>query len=215
MACDPTKPGWDLLRAFKDLSPHTRQPGLFPSADSPTKREAAPAGCCQREETGLEKNPARAVGFGQETNRAQEKQPQLSEGLFHSWRDNPLPLSSFSPLFFFLQSLLLADQAELVPRQAAALSPSLILEHPGHASAAQSCSWGHRHREHLTPALLHPNHKPFLPSSTLARRMRQRARPWRYFAAIGTASPSPAFFSFCCARGSNKFSFFPLFFSQQ
>lgn len=148
----------------------------------------------------MKKNPARTVGFGQEINRAQEKQLQLSEELFSCWRDNPPTFSSFFPPFYFFQSLLLADLLEMVPSQAAALTPSTILEHPDHANAVQSCSSGHRQRESLRLGLLHPNHKPLLPSLSLARRMRQRARPWRYFAAIGTASPYPAFFFLLCPR---------------
>lgn len=205
MARDLAKPGCDILRTFKELSPHTRPLGLFPSANSQPKREAVPPGCCQRglrlngEETGLKKNPARTVGFGQETNRAQEKQLQLSEGLFHCQRDNLPAFFLFSSpffLFFFPQSLL----PDTIPSQAAALAPSTILEHPNHASAVQSCSSGHRQREGLRLALLHPNHKPLLSSLGLARRMRPRARPWRYFAAIGAASPSPAFFFLLCPR---------------
>lgn len=106
MARDLAKPGCDILRTFKELSPHTRPLGLFPSANSQPKREAVPPGCCQRElrlngeETGLKKNPARTVGFGQETNRAQEKQLQLSEGLFHCQRETPPAFFLFSSPFF-------------------------------------------------------------------------------------------------------------------
>lgn len=182
-------------------SPH-EPPGLFPSADSPSKREAAPAGCCQRElqlhgeESGLEKDPARTVEFGQETNRAQEKQLQLSEGLFHSRRDNPLPFSSF-----FFSSRVYSWQSRL-PWCQARQEPSLpapswsILAVPGQGRAAAGAQ-AQRQPDTCTSA---PQSQTFPAHSTSARRMRQTARPWRYFAAIGTASPSPAFFFFLCPR---------------
>lgn len=177
MACDLAKSGYDILTAYKEFSPLTQPLELFPSANSSLTLNKRKADLSQREiqlnseETGLNKNPASTVGFGQETNIKQENQLQLSEGLFNYWRDSHpaffflffsffLPFSFCPPsVFFFLfyfsfsQSLLLADLLDTMPSQAALLTLSTTLGHgrPGapwpfkRSSELQDtgCNWGH------------------------------------------------------------------------
>lgn len=193
MACDLAKSGYDILMAYKEFSPLTQPLELFPSANSSLTLNKRKADLSQREiqlnseETGLNKNPASTVGFGQETNIKQENQLQLSEGLFSYWRDS-LPaffslffFSSFflSPLFClgffynfsFSQSLLLADLLDMMPSQAALLILSAILGHgrsgapwPFRGSSelqATGCSWGHSQWEGPRLGLLHLNPQTF------------------------------------------------------
>lgn len=108
MACDLAKSGYDILTAYKEFSPLTQPLELFPSANSSLTLNKRKADLSQREiqlnseETGLNKNPASTVGFGQETNIKQENQLQLSEGLFNYWRDSHPAFFFLFFLFFFL-----------------------------------------------------------------------------------------------------------------